>query len=128
LLVSTGEHEVSHDKKFLLLIASIAAALIIPPSGSAQAESLGECTGPFRACGIEVRASCSRDADGTLRYTFTDAWANWMRWEQCVTRIFEANGQQSPYRPASGKQEKLAGPPLTAPYTEMIYPFNYGRD
>jgi hypothetical protein len=108
-------------------LAAMTASLLAIGGRAALAQ---QCTGPFVSCAYEVKAQCSRDPGGEQRFTFTDAGANWMRWETCVGRIFEANGQRNPYKMPAGSANagQQATGPLTVPYTEMIYPFNYGRD
>jgi hypothetical protein len=109
-----------------LLIAVIVTVVVAP---QALADSLQQCTGPFRPCAIEVQATCSRDPNGQLRFVFDDAWGKWPRWERCVGRIFEAHGQKDPFKSTSGNPAgQQASGPLTVPYTEMLYPKDYGRD
>ena len=88
------------------------------------------CTGPVVSCAVAVQAKCSRP-DDNQRMTFPDEHANWMRFERCVGCIFEAAGEPNPYKTAAGSPNagRQAGSgTLTVPYTEMIYPHNYGRD
>ena len=109
------------------LLIAVIATLALP--AHALAGSLQECTGPFRACAIEVQAFCSRDPNGQLRFVFDDAWGKWPRWERCVGRIFETHGQKDPFKSNSGTPAgRQVSRPLTVPYTEMLYLKDYGRD
>jgi hypothetical protein len=45
-----------------------------------------------------------------------------MSFEQCVGRIFEANGQANPYTTAGAARARQGKAALTIPYTELLYP------
>jgi hypothetical protein len=81
------------------------------------------CTGPFVSCAIAVHAQCSRDPDGKQRMTYWDSGGNVIAFEQCVGRIFEANGQPNPYKTGTtGSASRRGGATLQVPYTELLYP------
>ena len=107
--------------KFSLSItaALLAATATLSAAGMRMAAAQ-QCTGPFVPCAIEVQAKCSRDADGNQRMTYWDQGGSTMRFEQCVARIFQANGQPNPYTPAGMAAAGKGG--LTVPYTELLYP------
>jgi hypothetical protein len=73
------------------------------------------CGGPFRQCADAVGATCSRDADGKQRMTYWDTPGNVMSFEQCVGRIFEANGQANPYTTAGAARARQGKAALTIP-------------
>ena len=75
------------------------------------------CTGPFRQCALSVNAKCSIDPGGRQRMTYWDSGGNVIAFEQCVGRIFEANGKPNPYKTGITTSGNL-----TVPYTELLYP------
>jgi hypothetical protein len=60
------------------------------------------CTGPFAQCVTAVGGWCDREADGKV----TTWWRsdNSMRYEECKGKVYEANGQQNPYKPQSSQK------------------------
>jgi hypothetical protein len=109
--------------KPLLSIAALLAAAAAFSAGGTGSAAAAECTGPFRQCAIEVGAQCSRDPDGKQRMTYWDHPGYTARFENCVGRIFEANGQPNPYKTGTtGSAGRHGGPALQVPYTELLYP------
>jgi hypothetical protein len=108
--------------KISLSMAAILLATVSAFSaGAPRTAAAAECTGPFRQCAIDVRATCSRDADGKQRMTYWDYSGNTISFERCVGGIFEAAGQANPYKTgATSARGRSAG--LTVPYTELLYP------
>ncbi len=103
----------------LALLATISAF----SAGATRTDAAAECTGPFRECAVGVGAVCSRDANGKQRMTYWDTPGRVMSFEQCVGRIFEANGQPNPYTTAGAARARQGGrAALTVPYTELLYP------
>ena len=104
----------------LTIAAALLAAMTTVSQAQTRAAGAATCTGPFRGCAIEVQAQCSRDANGQQRITYWDSGGSVIRFEQCVARVFAANGQPSPYTPAGMANARRGG--LTVPYTELLYP------
>jgi hypothetical protein len=118
-------------KPLSLIATALLAAIPAFLAGNVWTAAAQECTGPFRQCAIEVQAQCSRDSDGRQRITYVDNLGNVMRFEGCVSRIFEANGQRSPYKQPIGSVnagQQVDGGSLTVPLTELLYPGAEGRD
>lgn len=113
--------------KSLALSLALLATLSAFSAGGMRTAAAEECTGPFRECAIGVGAVCSRDRAGKLRMTYWDHPGKVMSFEQCVGRIFEAAGQQNPYktpaRAASEPGRRQAGTArLTVPDSELLDP------
>jgi hypothetical protein len=104
--------------KISLSIAAAFFAAIAACPTTAGAQSLQQCTGPFRQCAIDVQAQCSRDPNGTQRMTYWDRAGYTVQFERCVGGIFEAAGHPNPY-----KTGITSSGGLTVPYTELLYPF-----
>jgi hypothetical protein len=102
--------------KISLSIALLAAISAFSASGTRMAAA-EECTGPFRQCALSVSAVCSRDSNGRQRMTYWDGGGRVIAFEQCVARIFAANGQPNPYTTGSAGSGGLQ-----VPYTELLYP------
>jgi hypothetical protein len=85
-----------------------------------------ECTGPFRECAIGARATCTRQPNGRQLMTYWDYPNKVSGFEQCVGRIFEAAGQQNPYKTHGAATtvpaRRQATSALTVPDTELLYP------
>jgi hypothetical protein len=65
------------------------------------------CTGPFRQCAIEVGAFCEFE-NGKMMIWYKDREGASSRFEDCIGKVFEANGKPNRYRPASAQKPKPA--------------------
>jgi hypothetical protein len=79
------------------------AAVGIFSAGGIHMAAAVECTGPFKQCAIEVGAFCEIE-NGKLTMWYKEREGAAMRFEQCVGKVYEANGRPNPYRPASSPQ------------------------
>jgi hypothetical protein len=82
--------------------AVLGAALLVSVAGIHQAGA-AQCTGPFKQCAIEVGAFCEIE-NGKLMIWYKDREGASSRFEQCVGKVYEKNGRQNPYLPASSQK------------------------
>ena len=104
-------------KTFVPIAAAVVAATAFCTAGGIRIASAVECTGPFRQCAIAVGGVCSIDPNGRQRVTYWDRAGNTIRWETCVSSVFAAAGQPSPY--TAGRSGAAS---LQVPYSELLYP------
>jgi hypothetical protein len=102
-------------KTLLSFTTALIAAAAAPTAAGAQ--SLAQCTGPFRQCAIDVQAECERDASGRERWRYWDYPGYTISFERCVGGIFESRGLPNPYKTGIASSGGL-----TVPYTELLYP------
>ena len=74
-------------------------------AGGTRVAAAVECTGPFKQCAIEVGAFCEIE-NGKLMIWYKEREGAAMRFEQCVGKVYEANGRPNPY--LSGSAQKPA--------------------
>jgi len=84
-----------------VVIAGVVAALSM---GGVRIAAAVECSGPFRQFAIEVGAFCEFE-NGKMMMWYKDREGASMRFEECVGKVFEANGKPNPYRPASAPKQ-----------------------
>jgi hypothetical protein len=88
--------------------ALLAAALAALAAGGMRTAAASDCTGPLRQCLIEIGAICERTATGQ-RIQFYDTPARVARYEECVGKLYEANGRPNPYK--TGLPQQSAAQP-----------------
>jgi hypothetical protein len=85
--------------------AACAAAIAIASltMGTSTIAATVECTGPLKQCAIEVGAFCEME-NGKMMLWYKDREGASRRFEECVGRVYEANGKPNPYRPATAQK------------------------
>jgi len=83
-------------------IFMLAGVVIFSACGMRMAAAV-ECTGPFKQCAIEVGAFCEIE-NGKQMIWYKEREGAAMRFEQCIGKVYEANGRPNPYRPASSQK------------------------
>lgn len=72
-------------------------------AGGARSAVAVECIGPLKQCAIEVGAFCEIE-NGKMMIWYKEREGAVMRFENCVGKVYEANGRPNPYRPAPAKE------------------------
>jgi hypothetical protein len=87
--------------------AACAAATAVVYAAATTPTAATNCTGPFRQCAIEIGAFCEIE-NGKMMIWYKDREGTSTRFEDCIGKVFEANGKPNPYRPASAQKPKPA--------------------
>ena len=83
-------------------IFMLAAVGVFSAGGTRMAAAV-ECSGPLKQCAIEVGAFCEVE-NGKLVIWYKEREGAVMRFEECVGKVYEANGRPNPYRPGSSQK------------------------
>jgi hypothetical protein len=76
-------------------------------TGGTRMAAAVECSGPLKQCAIEVGAFCEIENGKTMMW-YKEREGAVMRFEECVGKVYEANGRPNPYRPAPASTQKPA--------------------
>ena len=74
-------------------------------AGGTRIAAAVECTGPLKQCAIEVGAFCEIE-NGKMMIWYKEREGAVMRFEECVGKVYQANGRPNPYRPSSSQTLK----------------------
>jgi hypothetical protein len=78
------------------------AVAVFSTAGTRSAAAV-DCSGPLKQCAAEVGAFCEIE-NGKLMIWYKEREGAVMRFEECVGKVYEANGRPNPYRPASSQK------------------------
>ncbi len=77
---------------------SFVLAAVALSAGASQAQTV-KCSGPFAQCASDVGAFCEIE-NGRMKMWYKDREGTSTRLEECMGKVYEANGRRNPYKPA----------------------------